>query len=205
MKTILLFVFPFLFIPLNLYAQVGIGTTSPSNQLDVMGWVELGDESSTGNDVEGTIRYNGSLKCIQFYDGSSWNCIGRPKVQNFDLRDGIDETLSGNVNNIIDYNGGGYGTQYSFTVNDIQTGDIVLFLVELVVHDNLRKNAAYENSIKIWGNGIFEQKDMPGINMEETYSTYFWADDVNTSGNLSFILEVNMNMADAKITTLVFR
>lgn len=190
-----------------LWAQVGIGTTSPSNQLDVMGWVELGNESQTGNDVEGTIRYSSTLKCVEFYDGSSWNCIGRPKMQSFTLRDAIDESISGSANNIVDYNAGGYdpSTRIPFTVNDVQQGDAILFLVEAVVNDGLRKFIAYQNSLKIYGNGVFEEKDMPGINMEETYSTFLWANDINTSGNLTFYFEVNMNLADAKITTVIFR
>ena len=190
-----------------LVAQVGIGTTNPSNQLDVVGWVELGDETQTGNSVEGTMRYNNTLKCIQFYDGNTWACIGRPKIQDFVLRDAIDENQSGNVNNITDYNGGSYqaSARLPFVVNDVHAGDNILFLVELVVNDNLIKAGLYDNSLKIYGNGVFEEKDMPGINMEETYSSFIWANDVNSSGNLTFYFEVNMNLADAKITTLVFR
>ncbi|GAB5401410.1 MAG: hypothetical protein Aureis2KO_29950 [Aureisphaera sp.] len=186
-------------------SQVGIGTTNPSNQLDVMGWVELGDESQPGNEEEGTLRYNSSLKCIQFYDGSAWQCIGRPKIQNFVLRDRINSSLGGNVNNIIDYNGGGYSAIYNFVVNDVQAGDTILFLIELVVDDNLRKNSSFTNCLKVYGNGIFKERDMPGINMEETFTTFIWSDGLNASGNLTFAFEVNMDMADARITTVLFR
>lgn len=201
-----LFLFIFLIASTQLtFSQVGIGTTSPSNELDVEGWIEIGDQSQTGNDIEGTIRYNSTFKCMQFYDGSIWSCIGKPKMQNFTLRDGISQNVSGNVSNITNFNGGGYAAQYSFVVNDLQQGDTVLFLLELVIDDNLRKNSLFSNLLKISGNGIFVEKEVPGVDSAETYSTFIWGNSLNNSGNLSFTFEINMDLADARITTLIFR
>ena len=49
--------------------MVGIGTSSPSQKLDVLGAIQLSD--NTGSNEAGTIRWTGSD--FQGYNGSSWN------------------------------------------------------------------------------------------------------------------------------------
>ncbi|GIV35478.1 MAG: hypothetical protein KatS3mg031_3013 [Chitinophagales bacterium] len=54
------------------FAQnVGIGTSNPGQKLDVAGWLRLGDESASGTNTEGSIRYHSGKK-LQFYDGTQW-------------------------------------------------------------------------------------------------------------------------------------
>ena len=48
---------------------VGIGTNTPNQQLDVNGWIKLGDQSSPvppNTHDEGSIRYNSTSKTLQF-------------------------------------------------------------------------------------------------------------------------------------------
>ncbi|MFD0962891.1 hypothetical protein [Pseudofulvibacter geojedonensis] len=206
MKTVF---YSILITPLFLFAQVGIGTTTPSNQLDVNGWVEIANETAVGNDVEGTIRYNSVNKCMEFYNGTLWDCIGvQPKIQNFTLRDGIDETVSGDgVTNHTNFNGGGYTTNlYTFTVNDIKVGDKILFLLEVVVNGrNLRKDIDYNNTVKIYKpvTTMFVEKEVPGVNDKTPFATFLWI-DATVSGNVDFTFEMNCAFSDAKVTTVVF-
>lgn len=202
------FLILFFFTIISAYGQVGIGTTNPSNQLDVNGWLELGDQTIAGTNVEGAMRYNSTNKCMEFYNGLVWNCIGRtPKMQTFRLLDGIDESISGSAtNNVGPFSEGGYDSseRFPFVVNNVLEGDKILFLVEVVVNAELRKYIAYQNSMKIYGNGIFVEKDMPGLKRADSISTFFWSDSVNTSGNLTFYFEVNMALADVRITSIIF-
>lgn len=54
---------------------VGVGTTTPSNRLDVMGWIQLGDENMAGTAEAGTIRWNAAVGCLQYHDGFIWQCL----------------------------------------------------------------------------------------------------------------------------------
>lgn len=49
--------------------NVGIGTTSPVEKLDVNGGVKIG---YTGGSAAGTIRWNGSTLKLQVHTGSAW-------------------------------------------------------------------------------------------------------------------------------------
>lgn len=51
--------------------NVGIGTSSPQQKLEVAGWVELGNESEGSSGTAGSIRYH-SVGKIQFYNGTAW-------------------------------------------------------------------------------------------------------------------------------------
>ena len=62
----------------DLFSQnVGIGTPTPDQRLDVEGWVELGDETQggAGPATAGAIRYNtGGFP--EYYDGGAWRRFG---------------------------------------------------------------------------------------------------------------------------------
>lgn len=54
------------------FAQnVGIGTSTPQQKLEVAGWIELGDESEGSSGTAGSVRYH-SLGKIQFHNGTVW-------------------------------------------------------------------------------------------------------------------------------------
>jgi len=56
----------------SVYSQnVGINQASPSQRLDVVGWVKVGNESAGSSGTAGTIRYHSSGK-LQFFNGSVW-------------------------------------------------------------------------------------------------------------------------------------
>lgn len=190
----------------NLYTNgnVGIGIT-PTNKLDVDGYIEVGDENSTGTaNVEGAMRYNSSLKCMQFYDGNSWECIGQPKIQTHYIRDGINEYQDGSGSNIVNWNTNGYGYIHYFNVSNVQQGRKILFLVEMTVGTgDKRANGAYSCSWKIYGNGVWGEKHVPAVGSNENYTSFVWGTP-STSGFLNFAFEANIHYADVKITTIQF-
>lgn len=77
--------------------NVGIGTPTPGQKLDVEGWIRVADETAPGADVAGSIRYNATLNCMQFYDGTAWNCIG----QDDDWTRGTDVMYPTNINDNV--------------------------------------------------------------------------------------------------------
>ncbi len=58
--------------------NVGIGTATPAQKLEVEGWIELGDETQggAGPATEGSIRYNNALDIIEYYNGTAWVSLG---------------------------------------------------------------------------------------------------------------------------------
>lgn len=184
--------------------NVGIGTTTPSNKLDVNGYIEVGTDVTGGADVEGAMRYNTTKKCIEFYDGSSWRCAGEPYIQTFSLRDGVNSSLDGAGSNITNWNTSGYGYLYSFTVNNCRAGSKILFLIEQVTGTGDRRaNGGYLSSHKLYGNGVWMEKEIPLVGNDETMTAVFWGTP-NTSGNLSFHYENNSHETNVRITAIVF-
>lgn len=51
--------------------NIGINQASPSQKLDVAGWVKVGNESAGSSGTAGTIRYHSSGK-LQYFNGSVW-------------------------------------------------------------------------------------------------------------------------------------
>lgn len=183
---------------------VGVGTTTPSNKLDVNGYIEVGTDVNGGADEEGALRYNTTKKCMEFYDGTSWKCIGEPDIQTFLLRDGVNSTWDGSGSNITNWNTGGYGFQYSFTVNNCRAGRKILFLVEVVLGTGDRRaNNGYLSMQKLSGHGIWQEKEIPLVGSDENYTTFFWGTP-NASGNLGFVFENNSHETHVKITTIQF-
>jgi hypothetical protein len=87
----------------SLQAQnVGIGTTSPAQKLDVQGWVELGDENVTGSGTAGALRYN-TGQFVEFYDGTAWQQVGAGIGNTLD--EAYDEGGAGNGRTITADNG----------------------------------------------------------------------------------------------------
>ncbi|MDZ4846621.1 MAG: hypothetical protein SH857_13860 [Chitinophagales bacterium] len=60
------------------FSQTGLGVdkATTSQKLDVNGWLEVGNESAPGTGSAGTIRYNSSVKSLQFHNGSTWVNVG---------------------------------------------------------------------------------------------------------------------------------
>lgn len=52
--------------------NVGIGTPSPNQKLEVAGWIELGNQTEGTTGTAGSIRYHSVSKRIQYFDGTSW-------------------------------------------------------------------------------------------------------------------------------------
>lgn len=65
--SIFFLAFPFIASSQN----VGVGTSSPQQKLEVAGWIELGNESEGSSGTAGSIRYH-TAKKIQFHDGTTW-------------------------------------------------------------------------------------------------------------------------------------
>lgn len=61
--------------------NVGIGTTTPASKLQVNGFVQVGDESSTpcSSATQGALRYYGSA--IQYCNGSSWIPLSQSPIE----------------------------------------------------------------------------------------------------------------------------
>lgn len=52
--------------------NVGVGTSSPNQKLEVAGWIELGNQTEGVTGTAGAIRYHSVSKTIQYFDGSTW-------------------------------------------------------------------------------------------------------------------------------------
>lgn len=199
--------FLLLMIPQVYLAQVGIGTTSPANTLDVNGWIKVGNESVVGaSSVQGSLRYNAQKKCMEFYDGTSWACIGQPKMETTVLFDAVDANLGGSgITNYTTSTTGGYGGIRNFSVNNVAPSSRVLFLVEIALHTSLKVNGSFANTFKIYGNGVFQEYKIPAAGMKDVASFFVWGSPNNvTFSNLTFSFESNQTYNFLKITTLVF-
>lgn len=75
MKTLftsIILVFALIF-PLQTYAQVGIGTSNPDQELDVNGKIKIGTDGKTPTD--GTMRYNPTTGDFEGYANSNWQSM----------------------------------------------------------------------------------------------------------------------------------
>jgi len=74
MKKVFTIALAFLMVSLAKAQNVGIGTSAPSQKLDVNGWIKLGDETAPvppNTHTEGSIRYNSSSKSVEFNNGGT--------------------------------------------------------------------------------------------------------------------------------------
>ncbi|MDZ4846623.1 MAG: hypothetical protein SH857_13870 [Chitinophagales bacterium] len=63
------------------FAQnMGIDQPSPTEKLDVNGWIQLGNQSSGSTGTTGAIRYN-TIGSLEFFDGTNWVAVGLPSVK----------------------------------------------------------------------------------------------------------------------------
>jgi hypothetical protein len=56
--------------------NVGVGTTTPQAKLDVSGGIRLGSMAACAAAQEGSMRYNSTLKIMEFCDGTAWAAVG---------------------------------------------------------------------------------------------------------------------------------
>jgi hypothetical protein len=52
--------------------NVGVGTTAPTSKFDIRGAIRIGNCTTCGSVNEGTLRYNSSIKSMQYCDGTTW-------------------------------------------------------------------------------------------------------------------------------------
>jgi hypothetical protein len=65
----------------NNSGNVGVGTTTPQEKLDVQGNIRIGNSGNNTCDAskEGSMRYNSTLKLMEFCNGTKWNQMA-PKI-----------------------------------------------------------------------------------------------------------------------------
>lgn len=187
------------------FSQVGIATDNPQNNLDVNGWVKIGNQ----NDVtpsEGAIRFNETNNNLELYNGVNWSTVGEPKTQRFTLRDGIDETVTTNTANFINAFNSGFGTPFDFTIENVLPNSNILFLVEISGNNNLRSNWDFNSQYKIYGNGVnILNIDIPSTGTNNTYNYFHWGTTNNADiQNLTFSFENNVGFHNLVITTIIF-
>lgn len=96
------------------FAQnVGVGTNTPNQKLEVAGWIELGNQTEGTTGTAGAIRYHSVSKRIQYFDGTAWIDLLPASAAGDD-----DWTISGS--NMYNANAGNIGigtTTYTEKVN----------------------------------------------------------------------------------------
>src|ERR1700744_3877970 len=81
MKQLFLFCIAVILISQANAQNVGIGTTTPTQTLDVNGWVKLGDQNAPvppNTHTEGSIRYNRTTKTVEYNSGgtsANWTAL----------------------------------------------------------------------------------------------------------------------------------
>ncbi len=71
MKNITAFLIVTFCFRLAFSQNLGIGESSPTQKLDVNGWIKVGNESAGSSATTGTFRYHSS-GILQFFNGSAW-------------------------------------------------------------------------------------------------------------------------------------
>ncbi|MGB1247800.1 MAG: proprotein convertase P-domain-containing protein, partial [Chitinophagales bacterium] len=73
MKKILLTLIIICSVGIAFAQNVGIGTATPSQKLDVDGWIQVGDETTGTTGEAGTVRYNDTDDVMEWHDGTTWH------------------------------------------------------------------------------------------------------------------------------------
>ncbi len=146
--------------------NVGINIADPTNTLDVNGYVKLG--TSGGANVEGSIRYNSTKKCIEVYDGWRWKCQGVPDVEEIVFYDGYNET--NNTSTWI----GSYGPSLrSGNLTAVYPGQKIVITVFIWVDNAWKQNSGFGHAYKLYTNGygfIRENVNtLPNLQANEDY------------------------------------
>ncbi|MBX7225440.1 MAG: hypothetical protein K1X55_05375 [Chitinophagales bacterium] len=184
---------------INSNGRVGIGTSSPANTLDVNGYVKLG--TSGGADVEGSMRYNSTKKCMEFHNGCGWRCIGLTSTQIVDIFDGFNEGSQCNGGS----SGGSYGNVYNFTVTGLQPGQVIVIDILFFVGAGCRGNAGFPTqSAKMYNSGLGffyedEIQSSPNTWQERHLKQSFTVPTSHTCGNnITMSFEYNGTFTFAK-------
>ncbi|HNE50941.1 MAG TPA: hypothetical protein PLZ64_07355, partial [Chitinophagales bacterium] len=190
---------------INEYGNVGINDNNPNNKLKVNGWVTVGNQSATGVAETGAMRYNTTRKCMEYYDGTYWICMGPPTVQRVTVRDQNDENYRGTGCNSCSGWGGSYGNIYNFTVNNLYAGQKIMFFAEVMFDNDTKKNDGFLNATKIYGNGYWAEDEVvvPG-GWETVQTKVFPAQTITSTGNLTFSFESNTGITDVRITAVAY-
>lgn len=175
--------------------------------MKVNGYLTVGTESSaTATDPpSGTMRYNSIRKCMEYWDGTYWICMGPPTVQKVTVRDQIDGNYTGTGCNACSGWAGSYGNLYTFTINNLYAGQKIMFYVEIFLDNDTHKNSAYANAMKIYGNGYWAEDESPSPGWEASITKVFPAQTMTgTSGNKTFTFECNQGFTDLRITAVAY-
>lgn len=188
---------------LNNVGNLGIGDNNPNNKLEVNGWMRIGNQNATGVAEEGAIRYNNSFKCVQFYNGWRWRCIGEPDFEQVVMYDGYNH-----FNNSFAFKTAGYFYDIMpFNVTNVYPGERLVFHVHILVGTGFPSNN-WQHAYKIYGasaTGIFyENFDIPPF-LASNGSGWFSDDfeifappNQTPGGNLQLYFEYNGDFAYAK-------
>ncbi|MFN8239091.1 MAG: hypothetical protein U0T77_13055 [Chitinophagales bacterium] len=174
--------------------------------LKVNGYVTVGTETDATATAppSGTIRYNTTRKCMEYYDGTYWICMGPPTVQKVTVRDIIDGNYTGTGCNACSGWAGSYGGTYNFTINNLYAGQKIMFYVEVFLDNDTHKNGAYANAMKLYGNGYWSEDESPSPGWEASITKVFPAQQINATGNLGFTFESNQGFTDLRITAVAY-
>ncbi len=101
--------------------------------MKVNGYLTVGTQANaTGtNPPSGTMRYNTTRQCMEYWNGTYWICMGPPTIQRVTVRDQNDENYTGSSCNSCSGWGGSYGVTYNFTVNNLYAGQKIIFMAEV--------------------------------------------------------------------------
>ncbi len=173
----------------------------------VNGYLTVGTQANATatNPPAGTLRYNTTRQCMEYWNGTYWICMGAPTVQRVTVRDLNDESYQGTGCNSCSGWGGSYGNIYTFTVNNLYAGQKIMFYAEVMFDNDTKKNGGYSNATKIYGNGYFGEIEVvvPG-GWETVQTKVFPAQTITSTGNLSFSFESNTGITDVRITAVAY-
>ncbi|MFN8238487.1 MAG: hypothetical protein U0T77_09970 [Chitinophagales bacterium] len=173
----------------------------------VNGYLTVGTQANATatNPPAGTLRYNTTRQCMEYWNGTYWICMGAPTVQRVTVRDQNDENYQGTGCNSCSGWGGSYGNIYTFTVNNLYAGQKIMFYAEVMFDNDTKKNSGYSNATKIYGNGYFGEIEVvvPG-GWETVQTKVFPAQTITSTGNLTFSFESNTGITDVRITAVAY-
>ena len=158
----------FLFLVISIFSfklnaqNVGIGTNTPTNKLEVVGWIEIGDETQGGTNMEGTMRYHSGKNCIEVFDGTFWDCADISEINEITIYDGFNQGTGAAT-----WAAGGYASIYNFSIPNCYPYQLVHFTLEVFIGDLHVRNPTYCSCWKIYTAGIFVERQLVNIGGNE--------------------------------------